>query len=107
MGQHLHRKYPNDISHTLSNELVKFRQDLQNLHTVMDLANFIVVQNSSSWSNFSETVFRIEKKNLRNAMCHNRLSSFAIILIENSIEQNLDLNYLSKRFATAKARGFF
>lgn len=130
MGQLLHHKYSNDISDTFSNELVQFRQcfrqDLQNLHTVMDLANFIVVQNSSSWSSFSKIVtacflfltipvtvataelsfskLKLIKNYLRNAMLQDRFSSLAIISIENATARNLDVNNLIKKFACAKAR---
>lgn len=130
MSQALYLQYPEDIADTISSQVLSFREcfknDLDNLISVFDLLDFILVKNYYSSSSFSEIVtaciifltipisvasaersfskLKLIKTYLRNCMTDKKLSALAIISIENEEAQKIDISNLISNFAHAKAR---
>lgn len=130
MGQCLYLTYPEDISDTLSQQLISFRQcfqnELQEINSIHELIDFILVKIVSSCCSFSEIItacnifltipisvasaersfskLKLIKNYLRNTMSQERLSSLAIISIENDVARTLNIENIVTTFAESKAR---
>lgn len=130
MAENICSIYEGDISDILSNQLLAFRtcfsKNLTNIKSVKDLLKFIIVDNYSSSSSFTEIItlcflyltipvtvasaersfskLKLIKTYLRNSMNQNRLSSLAMLSIENNVARSIDLQKIIKIFATAKSR---
>lgn len=132
MAEKLRQKYITDISDSLAQQLLSFRhcfsEELKNekINSVKDLLEFILIKNTSSSTSFTEiitacfifltipvtvasaersfSVLKLIKTYLRNTMGQNRLSSLALISIENEVARSLDLTEIINVFATKKGR---
>ena len=130
LSQALHLQYPEDIAETISSQLLSFREcfknDLDNLASIFDLLDFILIKNYYSSSSFSEIVtaciifltipvsvasaersfskLKLIKTYLRNCMTEKKLSALAIISIENEEARKIEISTLISNFAQAKAR---
>lgn len=129
-GQEFFSTYSEDVSDTISNQLLSFKgcfeNELKKMNSTREMLEFILLKNYSSCSSFSEIVtacylfltlpvtvasaersfskLKIIKNYLRSTMGQERLSSLAIISIENKIAKSLDISSLVTAFANAKAR---
>lgn len=130
MGQVLYLKYPDDISDTISSQLISFRNcfrtKLNAVHSILELSEFILVQNYSSCCSFNEILtacnifltipvsvatsersfskLKIIKNHLRSTMGQQRLSALSIISIENKVARTLNIANIVTNFANSKAR---
>lgn len=130
MGQELYTKYSDDISDTISSQLLSFRSsfkdDLGRIKSIKDLMEFILIENFSSCSSFSEILtacyiflsipvsvataersfskLKLIKNFLRNTMGQERLSGLSILSIENQIARKIDVSSIVSVFANNKSR---
>ena len=128
-GQQFRSKYEYDESDTISGQLLSFKacfkNDLEMMNSAGGILDFIFISNYSSSSSFSKIVtacclfliipvtvakaersfskLKIIKNDVRNTMGQERLSSLAIISIENDEAKKIDIRNLVTAFANAKA----
>ena len=127
-GQRFCSKYEDDVSGTISGQLLCFKasftNDLEMINSAKEILVFILTRNYSLSSSFSEiftacclfltipvTVAKAErsfsklkiiKNYVRNTMGQERLSSLAIISIENDKAKKVDIRNLVTAFANDK-----
>ena len=119
--------YKNDLSSDFIGELIDFKNDFGdqlNMDSPSELLDFILskglgtlypevvtalalfltipVTVASAERSFSK--LKLIKNYLRSTMSNNRLSSLAVISIENSTARSLDIKDLAKKFALAKPK---
>lgn len=130
MGEALYLTYPEDISDTLSQQLISFRQCFQNelkeINSIFELTELILIKNYSSCCSFSEIItscnifltipvsvasaersfskLKLIKSYLRNTISQERLSALAMISIENDVARTLDIDNIVTNFANSKIR---
>ncbi|KAK7126000.1 hypothetical protein R3I93_021393 [Phoxinus phoxinus] len=123
-------KYNNDLSPALPQQLIAFRaafkRQISEMTTVQDLASFLIVENNSITSSFSDictvlvlfltipvtvasaersfSKLKLIKNYLRSTMSQNRLSGLAILSIENTRSRELNTSDIVDEFAERKAR---
>lgn len=130
MAENIRKIYEGDISDRLPYQLLAFQKcfsdELKNIKSVKNLLKFIMVDNYSSSSSFTEIItlcflyltipvtvasaersfskLKLIRTYLRNSMSQNRLSSLAMLSIENTVARSIDLQGIITRFAAAKSR---
>lgn len=129
-AQLLQETYKKDISAKFSLELVlfknTFKNEIQKLQTIKDLAELILVEYSDMSSSFSEVIsvfvlfltlpvtvakaersfskLKLIKNYLRTTMSQERLSALALLSIEAKEAAAMDVTDIIKDFASIKAR---
>lgn len=130
MAEKIRYTYEDDISDMLTDQLLSFRicfsEELKNVKSAKELLTFILVDNFSSSSSFTDIItlcfiyltipvtvasaersfskLKLIKNYLRNSMCQTRLSSLATLSIENAAARSIDIASIISKFAAAKCR---
>ena len=126
----LSRTYACDLSDDLKTQLLSFRalfkDEIAQLSTAAELADFLIVKNYTLLPTFPDlyTAFllfltlpvtvstaersfsklRLIKTYLRNTMLQDRLSGLALLSIENAVARKVDVSKVIDDFASRKAR---